>query len=124
MKDLKVFAPDHEELFKEMTLLLTFDDIRYDSLAFILEVVTIDAQMNFISLCGYSRDHEMLSGYGDTNSARMILMYELKKVIEANPLFHGKLKFPSIQSHRLRRLINQRLYFLLHSILTFSISFN
>ncbi|GMY29240.1 protein TOPLESS-like [Fagus crenata] len=82
MKDLKVFAPDHEELFKEMTLLLTFDDIR---------------------------DHETLSGYGDTNSARMILMYELKKVIEANPLFHGKLKFPSIQSHRLRRLINQSL---------------
>jgi hypothetical protein len=30
MKRLKVFAPDHEELFKEMTLLLTFNDIRYD----------------------------------------------------------------------------------------------
>lgn len=30
MKNLKAFAPGHEELFKEMTLLLIFDDIRYD----------------------------------------------------------------------------------------------
>lgn len=30
MKNLKAFAPGHEELFKEMTLLLTFDDLRYD----------------------------------------------------------------------------------------------
>lgn len=30
MKDLKVFAPENEALFKEMTQLLTLDDIRYD----------------------------------------------------------------------------------------------
>ncbi|XP_062163382.1 protein TOPLESS-like isoform X3 [Alnus glutinosa] len=82
MKSLKVFAPDHEELFKEMTLLLTFNDIR---------------------------EHDALSGYGDTKSERMMLMCDLKKIIEANPIFHGKLKFPSIQSQRLRRLINQSL---------------
>lgn len=82
MKSLKVFAPDHQELFKEMTLLLTFDDIR---------------------------EHDALSGYGDTRSARTMLMCELKKIIEANPIFHGKLMFPSIQSQRLRRLINQSL---------------
>lgn len=30
MKDLQVFAPDNEELFKEMTQLLTLNDIRYE----------------------------------------------------------------------------------------------
>ncbi|KAG2700213.1 hypothetical protein I3760_07G221600 [Carya illinoinensis] len=82
MKNLKAFAPGHEELFKEMTLLLTFDDLR---------------------------QHESLSGYGDTKSARTVLMNELKKIIEANPIFCGKLEFPSIKSQRLRRLINQSL---------------
>ncbi|KAL5853179.1 hypothetical protein ACOSQ3_008297 [Xanthoceras sorbifolium] len=81
-KDLKVFAPGNEELFNEMTLLLTLDDIR---------------------------EHESLSMYGDTRSARKVMMPELKKVIEANPIFRGKLKFPTIKRNRLRRLINQSL---------------
>ncbi|GLT77952.1 hypothetical protein SLA2020_495050 [Shorea laevis] len=55
------------------------------------------------------REHDALSVYGDTKSARTMLMCDLKKIIEANPIFHGKLKFPSIQSQRLRRLINQSL---------------
>lgn len=29
-EDMKVFAPDHKELFEEMTMLLTMDDFRYD----------------------------------------------------------------------------------------------
>ncbi|KAF2303789.1 hypothetical protein GH714_023422 [Hevea brasiliensis] len=82
MKDLKVFAPNNEALFMEMTQLLTLNDIR---------------------------EHDSLSMYGDTESARQILMLEVKKIIEANPLFHDKLKFPSIRSQRLRRLINQGL---------------
>ncbi|PON89856.1 Topless-related protein [Trema orientale] len=82
MKDLKVFECGNEDLFKEMTQLLTYNDIR---------------------------EHDSLSSYGDTKSARKIVMQELKKIIEANPLFHEKLNFPCFGSHRLRRLINQGL---------------
>ncbi|XP_039044303.1 topless-related protein 1-like [Hibiscus syriacus] len=81
-KDLKVFAEENEELFREMTQLLTLDNLR---------------------------EHELLSTYEDAESSRKILMSELKKLIELNPIFHGKLKFPVINSQRLRRLINQSL---------------
>lgn len=54
------------------------------------------------------RDNEQLSKYGDTKSARAIMLAELKKLIEANPLFRDKLTFPSLKSTRLRALINQR----------------
>ncbi|XP_022732514.1 protein TPR3-like isoform X2 [Durio zibethinus] len=82
MKDLKVFAEGNAELFREMTQLLTLDDFR---------------------------EHELLSMYEDAESSRQYLMDQLKILIEANPVFHGKLKFPSIKSQRLRRLINQGL---------------
>ncbi|KDP33560.1 hypothetical protein JCGZ_07131 [Jatropha curcas] len=82
MKDLKVFAPDNEDLFKEMTQLLTLSNIR---------------------------EHDSLSMYGDTESARKIMMLELKKIIKENPLFNDKLTFPNIKGHRLRRIINQGL---------------
>ncbi|XVE53578.1 hypothetical protein DITRI_Ditri03aG0014000 [Diplodiscus trichospermus] len=82
MKDLKIFALVNEELFREMTQLLTLDNFR---------------------------EHESLSMYGDSETSRKLLMDELKKLFEANPVFHGKLKFPSIKSQRLRRLINQGL---------------
>ncbi|CAL2274294.1 unnamed protein product [Prunus armeniaca] len=36
------------------------------------------------------------------------MMKELRQIIEANPVFRGKLKYPSIKSQRLHRLINQR----------------
>jgi hypothetical protein len=54
------------------------------------------------------RDHESLSMYSDADSARKVMRVELKKLIEANPLFSDKLEFPNAASHRLRRLINQR----------------
>lgn len=37
------------------------------------------------------------------------MLAELKKLIEANPLFREKLQFPSLKNSRLRTLINQRL---------------
>ncbi|KAJ6924818.1 hypothetical protein NC652_017936 [Populus alba x Populus x berolinensis] len=74
VKDLKTFVPYNEELFKEMTLLLTLNDIR---------------------------DHESLSMYSDADSARKVMRVELKKLIEANPLFSDKLEFPNVASHRL-----------------------
>ncbi|VAI07624.1 unnamed protein product [Triticum turgidum subsp. durum] len=82
VKDLKVFASFNEELFKEITQLLTLENFR---------------------------ENEQLSKYGDTKSARAIMLVELKKLIEANPLFRDKLQFPNLKSSRLRTLINQRL---------------
>ncbi|KAL6002294.1 Protein TOPLESS-RELATED PROTEIN 2 [Asimina triloba] len=82
VKDLKVFASFNEELFKEITQLLTLDNFR---------------------------QNEQLSKYGDTKSARNIMLMELKKLIEANPLFRDKLTFPPFKTSRLRTLINQSL---------------
>ncbi|GKV35880.1 hypothetical protein SLEP1_g44084 [Rubroshorea leprosula] len=81
-KDLKVFSTFNEELFKEITMLLTL---------------------------GNFRENEQLSKYGDTKSARAIMFVELKKLIEANPLFRDKLQFPTLKNSRLRTLINQSL---------------
>ncbi|KAK8505398.1 hypothetical protein V6N12_067365 [Hibiscus sabdariffa] len=44
---------------------------------------------------------ELLSTYEDAESSRKILMNELKKLIELNPIFHGKLKFPVIKRQSL-----------------------
>ncbi|KMZ75796.1 WD-40 repeat protein-like [Zostera marina] len=82
VSDLKVFAAFNEELFKEITQLLTLDNFR---------------------------QNEQLSKYSDTKSARNIMLMELKKLIEANPLFREKLSFPSFKASRLRTLINQSL---------------
>lgn len=82
VKDLKVFSTFNEELFKEITQLLTLDNFR---------------------------QNEQLSKYGDTKSARSIMLVELKKLIEANPLFREKLAFPVFKASRLRTLINQSL---------------
>ncbi|XP_020595497.1 protein TPR3-like [Phalaenopsis equestris] len=82
MKDIKVFAAFNEELFKEITQLLTLENFR---------------------------ENEQLSKYGDTKSARSVMLSELKKLIEANPLFRDKLQFPNLKNSRLRTLINQSL---------------
>jgi hypothetical protein len=65
-----------------------------------------------------------LSKYGDTKSARGIMLVELKKLIEANPLFREKLVFPTLKASRLRTLINQRFesnnfYITRHSVFMF-----
>ncbi|KAL8256799.1 hypothetical protein R6Q59_028840 [Mikania micrantha] len=82
VKDLKVFSSFNEDLFKEITQLLTLENFR---------------------------ENEQLSKYGDTKSARAIMLVELKKLIEANPLFRDKLQFPNLKNSRLRTLINQSL---------------
>lgn len=63
---------------------------------------------SFIGFALLFRDNEQLSKYGDTKSARGIMLAELKKLIEANPLFRDKLQFPTLKNSRLRTLINQR----------------
>ncbi|KAK7246353.1 hypothetical protein RIF29_41220 [Crotalaria pallida] len=82
VNDLKVFSTLNEDLYKEITHLITLDNFR---------------------------ENEQLSKYGDTKSARNIMLVELKKLIEANPLFRDKLVFPSLNASRLRTLINQSL---------------
>lgn len=54
------------------------------------------------------RENDQLSGYRDTRTARTIMLIELKKLIEANPLLRDKVQFPNIKGSRLRMLINQR----------------
>ncbi|CAN8269267.1 unnamed protein product [Cochlearia groenlandica] len=81
-KELKVFSTFNKEIFKEITLLLTLTNFR---------------------------ENEELSKYGDTKTARGIMLVELKKLIEANPLFRDKLQFPTLKNSRLRTLINQSL---------------
>ncbi|XP_031373789.1 topless-related protein 1-like isoform X2 [Punica granatum] len=82
MRDLKVFAAYDDGLFKEMTQLLSICNIR---------------------------EYKSLSAYKNAVSARAIMMTELRKIIEANPIFYGKLKFPAMKQQRLKRLINQGL---------------
>ncbi|THU55287.1 hypothetical protein C4D60_Mb11t04990 [Musa balbisiana] len=82
IKDLKVFSTFNEDLYKEITQLLTLENFR---------------------------ENEQLSKYGDTKSARSTMLVELKKLIEANPLFREKLVFPTLKASRLRTLINQSL---------------
>ncbi|XP_038984116.1 protein TPR3-like isoform X2 [Phoenix dactylifera] len=82
VKDLKVFSTFNEDLYKEITLLLTLENFR---------------------------ENDQLSKYGDTKSARAVMLTELKKLIEANPLFRDKLQFPTLKTSRLRTLINQSL---------------
>ncbi|CAH9098684.1 unnamed protein product [Cuscuta europaea] len=82
VKDLKIFNTFNEDLYKEITQLLTLENFR---------------------------DNDQLSKYGDTKSARNIMLGELKKLVEANPLFRDKLTFPTLKNSRLRTLINQSL---------------
>ncbi|XP_022719481.1 topless-related protein 3-like isoform X2 [Durio zibethinus] len=82
VSDLKVFSTFNEELYREITQLLILNNFR---------------------------ENEQLSKYGDTKTARSIMLVELKKLIEANPLFRDKLAFPTLKSSRLRTLINQSL---------------
>lgn len=56
----------------------------------------------------FLRENEQLTKYGETKHARAIMLDELIKLIEANPLFRDKLQFPSFKNSRLRTLINQR----------------
>lgn len=64
----------------------------------------------FILFLIWCRENEQLSKYGDTKSARSIMLVELKKLIEANPLFREKLVLPTLKASRLRTLINQRYF--------------
>lgn len=120
VKDLKVFSSFNEELYKEITQLLTLENFRYELavLTWLYDEMYGDLALSVphfefsghlcASDCIFGRENEQLSKYGDTKSARSIMLLELKKLIEANPLFRDKLVFPALKASRLRTLINQR----------------
>ncbi|KAK3411058.1 hypothetical protein EUGRSUZ_J03067 [Eucalyptus grandis] len=80
--DLKAFSTYNEELFKEMAMLLSLHDFR---------------------------EVEQLSSYRDSKNARTLMLNELKRLVEANPVLRDKLQFPCSENSRLRALINQSL---------------
>nr|GEU38796.1 protein TOPLESS-like [Tanacetum cinerariifolium] len=72
-KDLRVFLGINQELYKEITLLLGLENFR---------------------------ENEQLSKYADAKTARSIMLGELKKLFEANHVFHDMLMYPSFKSQR------------------------
>ncbi|KAJ1413160.1 WD40-repeat-containing domain [Sesbania bispinosa] len=78
-KDLKVFSfsQDEQELFNELTKLLTLNNLR---------------------------ENKTLKIPEDAISARKIIWEEIKKFIMENPVFKGKLVFPTIEDHSLNRI--------------------
>ncbi|CAO2823007.1 unnamed protein product [Amaranthus hypochondriacus] len=55
------------------------------------------------------RENELLSDVGDIKSLRQRALFDVKKLIEANPKFHDKLNFPAIKDDRLWELLDQSL---------------
>ncbi|KAK3211756.1 hypothetical protein Dsin_016462 [Dipteronia sinensis] len=82
INDLKVFASGNEDLYKEITYLVTLENFR---------------------------DNERLAGYRDVESARTMIAKELKNLLESNPVFRDKLAFPKMKHSRLRHLMNHSL---------------
>ncbi|CAH2044513.1 unnamed protein product [Thlaspi arvense] len=100
--DEKVLAGEWDEVEQYLSGFTKVDDNRYSMKIFF----EIRKQKYLEALDG---ENEQLSKYGDTKTARSIMLGELKKLIEANPLFRDKLMFPTLRSSRLRTLINQSL---------------
>ncbi|GMY34059.1 protein tpr3 [Fagus crenata] len=78
MNEFKDFEPYNETLCREASALLTLDDFR---------------------------NHESLADYGDIEGARRLVMDDIRRCIELNPTFQGKLQFPNIDANLRRRLI-------------------
>jgi hypothetical protein len=53
------------------------------------------------------RENIQLSQYQDVRSTRVLLMSELKNLINVNNRINNKLKFPTLSESRLRHLVNQ-----------------
>ncbi|KAM7475900.1 hypothetical protein LguiB_023143 [Lonicera macranthoides] len=100
--ELQVFAPNDEDLVKELTHLHSMNNFRiYCSNALCARLVPSWDKKLIISRIIF----ELLN----TVTERRNMFVLIKKLIEANPLFSDKLQFPSFDSARLRRLINQSL---------------
>jgi hypothetical protein len=45
------------------------------------------------------RNHESLADYGDIEDARRLVMNDIRRCIELNPAFQGKLQFQNIDAN-------------------------
>lgn len=81
-KDFKVFSAYDEDINQEMCLLMTLENFR---------------------------ENERFRNYRDAQTSRREMVIDLKKLIEANPVFRGKLVFPSFSAARLSTIVNQSL---------------
>ncbi|CAJ2662302.1 unnamed protein product [Trifolium pratense] len=81
-KDLKIFSTYDQALYKQLTNLITLDNLR---------------------------ENIHLSQYQDVRSARFLLMIELKRLINLNNRLNNKLELPKLSESRLRHLINHGL---------------
>ncbi|CAN8231897.1 unnamed protein product [Cochlearia groenlandica] len=79
-KELKVFATHNEDMYKEITQLITLENFR---------------------------ENKLLSKCGDTKSVRRKAIWELRLLIEDNPLIKEKLALPTFNASHLRTLIDQ-----------------
>ncbi|XP_045791854.1 protein TPR1-like [Trifolium pratense] len=82
VNDLKIFSTYDQAIYKQLTHLLTLDNLR---------------------------ENIHLSQYQDVRSARDLLMTELKRLINLNNRLNNKLKLPKLSESRLRHLINHGL---------------
>ncbi|KAI8023268.1 Eukaryotic translation initiation factor isoform 4G-1 [Camellia lanceoleosa] len=112
----KVHAGEWEEVEKYLSGFTKVDDNRCSMKIFFeirkqkcMEALDWQDKAKALSTLGNFRENEQLSKYSDTKTARSIMLIELKKLIEANPLFLEKLAFPTLKLSRLRTLINQSL---------------
>ncbi|XP_075652038.1 protein TPR3-like [Castanea sativa] len=71
MQEFRDFAPYSRSLCSEAAALLTVDDFR---------------------------THQALAGYGEVNEARRSAMDDIRRCIQMNPVFQGKLQPPNIES--------------------------
>ncbi|XP_045791919.1 topless-related protein 2-like [Trifolium pratense] len=82
VNDLKIFSTYDQALYKQLTNLITLDNLR---------------------------ENIYLSKYQDVRTARILLMTELKRLINVNNRLNNKLKLPKLSESRLRHLINHGL---------------
>lgn len=106
-KDLKVFSQYNNDLYKEMALIITLEDFRYDLRETERErcLFLCDAH-GIMSRPHFCRRHKSLGRYGDTISARASILREIKKAVRVNPAFFGKLELPDIDTAVLRGLVD------------------
>ncbi|CAA0838821.1 Topless-related protein 1 [Striga hermonthica] len=113
----QVQAGEWEEVERYLSGFTKVEDNRYSMKIFFeirkqkyLEALDKQDRAKAVEILVKDLRNEQLSKYGDTKSACNIMLVELKKLIEANPLFRDKLTFSVFKASRLRTLINQRLF--------------
>ncbi|CAL5435136.1 unnamed protein product [Camellia sinensis] len=80
VNELKVFLAFNQDVFNDLTKLLTLDDFR---------------------------ENKQLASYINATDARSKMLVWFRDLMKANVVFHDRLNFPNLADSRLRNLINQ-----------------